>query len=47
MEKRLASVPLRDMTGLFNELMAALSTLHGLGNLKAGQVDEQELLWRS
>ena len=44
MEKQLAAVPLRDMTGLFNELMAALSTLHGLGNLKAGQVDEQELL---
>jgi diguanylate cyclase (GGDEF)-like protein len=44
MDKHLAAGPLRDMTGLFNELMAALSTLHGLGNLKVGQVEEQELL---
>lgn len=44
MENRFAAGALRDMTGLFDELMTALSTLHGLGNLKINQLDEQELL---
>lgn len=44
MTSRLVAGPLRDMTLLFDELLASLSTLQGLGSLKIGQLDEQGLL---